>query len=151
MTLQPRQYLLRAAGRDQHIKPSLGNPPAREGPKQFGLSAIMWPPASRRFPRGLGLGASATHREAQAAQDAASLMSGEVSSIKSRNDADDLFRRIPAPAHNDIMIRDRVRQDVRHRSVDRLGLEIEPVPCDGRMYLSHILWIVFSDMSLFKR
>lgn len=137
--LQPRQHLLGCVGRNQNLEPSLGNPLSCKGAQQFGLPAAMWSGAPSCLIRCPSLGASSTHCEAQTAEDPASLMGGEVGTIESRNDGDDLLGRIPAPIHHDKVIRNRVRKGAGQSSADLVCLEIEPVPRDGRVYLIHTL------------
>lgn len=138
MTFQPGQYLLGGVGRNQDVESSLGHPLSGEGAKHVGLSATVWTHARGRF-GGLGLGTSSAYGEAEAIEDAPSLMGGEVGPIEPGNETDYLLRRITAAAHHDEVIRDRVRQDVFQRPGDLIRLEIEPVPSDGGTNLSQTL------------
>jgi hypothetical protein len=83
------------------------------------------------------VGVRASSREPKPGQDSAGLVRREVSSIEAGRAGDDLLRRIPTAAHDDVVLLDRLRQHPLDGSLDGVGLELDTMACD--LELRHIL------------
>jgi hypothetical protein len=61
----------------------------------------------------------------------------EVGAIKAGHQADHLLGREPLAGYDDVVLSQRLRQDVVKPSPDLCGVEGELLLCDRRLYLAH--------------